>query len=325
MSTATVPGICRTRGVAADAAGADLTDLLRSKVEQHRLAAAAGLGLGVEVHDDPGSVDLAAGRLVLRPEFSAGAGSAVLSTPGRPAPAGLLAGLRGQGRVLAHRWVDGVPHFANGVVVAGELLLTDCWECSVLEDGNRVRLTSVLNLWPGSAIFGLLAERLQAFVTVAGIAWGPVHLEAVLAADGTVRLVKCAPRAAGEPLSTLCAELGTVDQTAALRAASPADAVRAGRHPSPGYAADYSFHAGRSGRLAAVRDLDGLLARLSYAATLAMPAPGDHVDADAGELPGATLLLRSDDEATIRADIAYYQARNAEGIFLLEAGPGGDT
>ncbi|TDC83975.1 hypothetical protein E1193_07065 [Micromonospora sp. KC606] len=320
MSTLTgMPDLCREQKVAVDSSGTPLTERLSSKVDQAHLAVAAGLAFASTVHDQPVSLRLDRERLILRPASSAGVGSAIVSEPGAPPPERLLAGLwRDGGPVLAHPWVPGTPHFANGVVVAGRLHLTDCWECGEIEEDNRIRLTSVLNVWPGTTVFELLNKSLQEFVRVARIAWGPVHFEAVVVADGTVRLVKCSPRVAGEPLSTLCRELGTIDQAAALAVGDPAEAIITGRRPAPGYAADYSFIVRRAGRLVAIAGLDELCARPSFRRIWHMPTPGDRLTvADSGESPVATLLLRADEEAVIRSDIAYYQTRNGQGIFQV--------
>jgi hypothetical protein len=316
-----MPEVCRTRGDAVDASGTDFSGRLSSKVEQHRLATAAGLGLAAEVHDDPGTVDLTVGRLVLLPEFGAGTGSAVLSTPGLPPPADLLDGLRRGGRVLAHRWVDGVPHHANGVVVAGELLLTDCWEWSVLEDGNRVRLTSVVNLWPGSAAFRLLAERLQAFLTVAGIAWGP-GAPGGGARRGRHRAAGLV-RAAGCRRATVYALRRAGHRRPGRGAAGRVAGRRRSDRPAPGpgllLPRPPIRPAGRDPRRRrAARPAQ--LRRNSGAAGVGRPRPPGRRRA-ARRHPAAAQRRRAD----LRADIAYYQARNAEGIFLLEDGPGGDT
>jgi hypothetical protein len=260
--------------------------------------------------------------MVLRPEFSPRQGSAFICRPEGGIPAEELAALWNGGRVLAHRWVAGVPHFANGVVFDGALLLTDCWRCFVLDDDFRCLLTSVINVARDAPAWAAIAAGLSGVVAAAGLRDGPVHVELLLTGtpggEAGIKIVKIAPRLAGEPLRTLCHELGIVGQADAVSARRPADISQ----PAPasiGFIADYSFVTRRYGRLIAIDRLDEIRSRPSYRADLIMPKPGDMLQRPtSGEETAASVLLRGWDEAAMLADIAYYQRRNADDIFLLE-------
>ncbi|MBT2458739.1 hypothetical protein [Streptomyces sp. ISL-86] len=282
-----------------------------SKVVQHETVRAADPDLAFEtaVFSDP----LALSRYleeqgdttkVLRPEVTANTGSALFSRPGQPVAPEELAGLwKGGGRVLVHDFVPGTPYFANGVVVDGELRLTDTWRCFSLDEGPRMLLTAVVNALPGSLEVKLLEQALQTLVTASGVRGGPVCFEAVLSGDDRVKVVKYAYRIAGEPLPRLCGLLGVAGQSG--------DAAQT----PDGFVADYAFIVRRGGTLTGFRGLGEVRRLTSYSGDLFMPAPGERVQRTVGEGGGAAVLLRHPDEATLLADLQYLQERNRAGVF----------
>ncbi|WP_329379729.1 hypothetical protein OG625_13520 [Streptomyces sp. NBC_01351] len=283
-----------------------------SKVVQYEtvLAAAPELAFDTAVFSSPAHLERylagqSAATTVLRPEFTANTGSALFSRPGRPVPQEELAGLwRAGGRVLVHAYVPGTPYFANGVVVDGELRLTDTWRCHSLEEGPRSLLTAVVNALPGSAEVRLLEQALQVLVTGAGVRSGPVCFEAVLSGNG-VKVVKYARRIAGEPLPRLCSLLGIDGQSG-----------DAAQEPD-GFVADYAFIVRRGGTLTGFSGLDEVRRLTSYSGDLFMPAPGDTVARTVGEGGGAAVLLRHADQAVLLADLEYLQERNRAGVFVV--------
>jgi hypothetical protein len=250
--------------------------------------------------------------VVLRPEFSTDSGSALLHRPDVPMSAADLRGLwSGVERVVAHEWVPGEPYFVNGVVVNGGVLITDGWRCFELDEDSRSLLTSVLNVAPDAGVLAEAQPVLDAVVAAAELRHGPVHFELIRVTGGGMKVVKFAPRVAGEPLASLCRMLGIPGQVGTVAVPAPP--------PAPtGFVADYSFVARVAGRLACIDRLREIRSRPCYRRDLRMPSPGDWLArSESGERPAATILLQGPDEAAMLADISYYQARNADGIFVL--------
>ena len=256
MSTSTSPGNT----------GTPMNTGAMSKVVQHEIVRAADPGLAFETAvfcrpaDLKRYLDGQSGTKVLRPEYSANTGSALFARPGRPVPRADLAMLwRGGDRVVVHDFVPGTPFFANGVVVGGELRLTDTWRCFGLEEGPRWLLTSVVNVLPGSPEVATLQKALQALVAEGGVRSGPACFEAVLG-GGQIKVVKFAYRLAGQPLPRLCGLLGVCGQSG-----------QAAEEPD-GFVADYAFIVQRGGVLESLRGLDEVRALTSYAGDLFLPA-----------------------------------------------------
>jgi hypothetical protein len=242
---------------------------------------------------------------VLRPEFSGDTGSALFSRPDLPVPPEDLAGLwRDGGRVIAHDFFLGSPYFANGVIVGGQLRLTDTWRCFSLDEGPRSLLTSVINVLPDAPEARLLERRLQLVVSTSGVTGGPVCFEVVLN-DEQVKVVKVAFREAGEPLPKLCRLIG-VDGQRGDRAGAP-----------NGFVADYSFTVRRGGTLVGFNGLDTVRRLASYRADLRMPALGDTLTPTVGETETTQVLLRHSDEATLLGDIDRLQDLNRSDLYLL--------
>ncbi|MFB7505316.1 hypothetical protein [Streptomyces broussonetiae] len=293
-----------------------------SKIRQHEAIAAADPDLAFDLHVLSGPAELAAHlaarrdrTVVLRPEISDDTGSAVLVRPGAALPEPEIRRLweRG-GRIVAHDHVPGTPCFVNGVVLDGTLRLTDVWRCFSLEEGPRSLLTSVVNLAPGSARERELARRLAPVINSAGLTEGPVTFEAVTDADGTVKVVKFAARAAGHPLPHLCSLLGLPDQAAAL-AGGPQ--TLADRPQAPGFVADYAFVARVGGRLVRFEGLDEIRALPSYAGDIFLPTPGETITVTTGEGGAGAILLRHRDEEVLLADVEFCQRRNRAGVFSV--------
>ncbi|MFD8550885.1 hypothetical protein ACFV08_04645 [Streptomyces fradiae] len=291
------------------------------KAAQNAAVAAARPALALDLTVLEGPAELAAhlaavrGTTVVRPDVSDDTGSALFHRPAAPLPAGATAHLweRPGARVVAHPEAAGVPHFANGVVHEGRLVLTDCWRCFTLDEGPRRLITSVINLAPSAPLLPRLTGELQPVVTASGAADGPVHFELVVGEDQT-KVVKYARRQAGSPLPELCDLLGVPGQAGALATGRPVALADTG---SPGFVADYSFLVRAHGRLEEITDLAGLVGRPSYAGTECAPRPGDLLSPSQDESAVLQLLLRHDEEATVLADIAHYQERNRAGVFVL--------
>jgi hypothetical protein len=294
-------------------------------VEQHRAVRSACPDAAFSIRAFRSAGELsdylgAAGRaVVLRPEFSAGSGSAVIFRPGDPlTPAELGALWDGAGRVVAHDWVEGNPYFINGIVRSGRFMITDAWRCFSLAERHRVMLTSVLSTSARCATSGDASSMLSAVAATADLPDGPLHCELVQASAGGMKVVKLAPRTAGEPLPSLCRLLGLPGQAGAAAAGSVGELAALLAIEPTGFVADYSFLARSPGRLIRIRRLAELRTRPTYSGDLRMPRAGTYLSQSAsGELPAATILLRGHSEAQMLADIDYYQARNAEGIFVV--------
>ncbi|MFJ1589596.1 hypothetical protein ACIOD0_04970 [Kitasatospora albolonga] len=283
------------------------------KAAQAEAVAAAdpSLALGVRVYDDPEelAVRLGESRLttVLRPEFTEDMGSAVFHRPDTVLAPAVTEELWAAGRVVAHTFRPGVPHFANGTVRDGLFVLTDCWRCFTLPEREHWALTSVINPAPESATTRLLARRLRELPGAIGLPDGPLHLEVVVDAD-EVAVVKFLPRVAAYPLPELCALLGVEGQASDR----PYDSYR-----DIGFAGDYSFRVPHPGRLIGIEDLPGLRERPSFAADELIPQPGEWLEPGANESAQMTFLLRHSDEFTIHADVEHYQHRHRQGVFRL--------
>ncbi|MFE2291660.1 hypothetical protein [Streptomyces sp. NPDC059452] len=286
-----------------------------SKADQAEAVAAAdpSLALDVRVYDDPGALAARLARsavtTVLRPEFSRDMGSAVFHRPGTGLDPAVTGELWAAGRVVAHPFRPGVPHFANGVVRQGRFVLTDCWRCFTLPERDHWALTSVVNPAPESATVRLLVRRLRDLPGALGLADGPLHLEVVVDAD-ELAVVKFLPRVAAYPLPRLCELLGVEGQLSDR----PYDSYR-----DIGFAGDYSFRVPHPGRLVEVEDLPGLRDRPSYEADELIPQPGEWLEPGANESAQLTFLLRHFDEFTIHADVGHYQHRHRQGVFRLTA------
>lgn len=285
--------------------------MMHSKVVQHETIRHADPALAFEavVFSDPQALvrylNEQSTIKVLRPEFSGNTGSALFARPGAPISFEELAGLwREGGRVLVHEFVPGTPYFANGVVLNGELRLTDSWRCFTLDEGPRSLLTSVVNVLPGSAEVKLMESALQAVVTERGVRGGPVCFEVVLSGE-QVKVVKFAYRAAGEPLPTLCSVIGISGQDG-----ESAD------EPN-GFVADYAFLVRRGGTLLGFSGLDEVRALPSYAGDLFIPTVGGPIARTVGEGGGAAVLLQHVDEAILLSDVEYLQERNRAGVFVV--------
>lgn len=295
-----------------------------SKILQHEAVVAADPELAFDLHILAGQADLTAHlaarrdrTVVLRPEISDDTGSAVLVRPGAALPEPEIQGLWGRGgRIIAHDHMLGTPCFVNGVVLGGTLHLTDVWRCFSLEEGPRSLLTSVVNLAPGSIRERELAHLLAPVVKGIGLTSGPVTFEAVTGADGTVKVVKFAARAAGHPLPHLCTLLGLPDQAAAL---ADGPRVLADRPTAPGFVADYAFVAREGGRLVGIEGLAEIRALRSYAGDIFLPTPGEMIVPTTGEGGAGTILLRHQNEEVLLTDVAFCQSRNREGVFSVTA------
>jgi hypothetical protein len=283
-----------------------------SKVVQHEIVRAADPSLAFEtaVFSHPADLERHLDRQdstkVLRPEYSADTGSALFARPGRPIPRADLAMLWREGgdRVVVHEFVPGIPCFANGVVIGGELRLTDTWRCFGLEEGPRWLLTSVVNVLPGSSEVRTLERALQALVTECGVRNGPACFEAVLSGE-QVKVVKFAYRLAGQPLPRLCGLLGISGQSG--QSAETPD----------GFVADYAFIVQRGGMLAGFSGLEEVRALASYTGDLFLPSPGDRLNRTVGEGGGAAVLLRHADEDTLLRDVQRLQEINRAGFFVV--------
>jgi hypothetical protein len=259
---------------------------------------------------DPGALDryltdTADSLKVLRPEFSANTGSALLTGPDRPLERADLDGLwRDGSRVVVHDHVPGTPYFANGVVVDGRLCLTDTWRCYSLDEGPRSLLTAVVNVLPDADEATLLRDRLQPLAAATTQGDGPVCFEAVLGGD-QIKVVKFAHRVAGAPLPGLCSLLGISGQLG-QEAETP-----------DGYVADYAFTVRRSGTLRGFTGLDEVRRLPSYREDLFMPTPGEPIERTVGEGGGAAVLLRHADESTLLADLEFLQELNHSGVFAV--------
>jgi hypothetical protein len=293
-----------------------------SKIRQHETVTAADPDLAFDLYVLTGPAELTAHltarrdrTVVLRPEISDDTGSAVLVRPGAALPEPEIQGLwdRG-GRIVAHDHVPGTPCFVNGVVLDGTLHLTDVWRCFSLEEGPRSLLTSVVNVAPGSPRERELAHRLAPVTKGAGLTEGPVTFEVVTGADGTVKVVKFAARAAGHPLPHLCSLLGLPDQAAVLAGGPQA---LADRPEAPGFVADYAFVARESGRLVRIEGLDEIRALRSYAGDIFLPTPGETITSTTGEGGAGAILLRHQDEQVLLADVEFCQRRNRAGVFSV--------
>ncbi|WP_436942785.1 hypothetical protein [Streptomyces sp. SudanB66_2053] len=242
---------------------------------------------------------------VLRPEFSDNTGSALFSRPTSPVPPKDLAGLwRDGGRVVAHDFIPGTPYFANGVIVNGQLRLTDTWRCFSLDEGSRSLLTSVINVLPDAPEVLLFERRLQLVVTTSGVTSGPVCFEVVLN-GAQVKVVKVAFREAGEPLPMLCHLIGI-------------DGQRGDRAETPNsFIADYSFTVRRGGILVGFNGLDEVRRLASYRADLRMPALGDALTPTVGETETTQVLLMHPSEETVLGDINRLQELNRSDLHVL--------
>ncbi|QHA08066.1 hypothetical protein GQF42_36650 [Streptomyces broussonetiae] len=287
--------------------------MTNSKVVQHETVRRIDTRLAFETayFSDPGTLtrhlaEAANGLKVLRPEFSANTGSALFAGPDRPLRPADLDGLwRDGGRVVVHDFVPGTPYFANGVVVDGQLCLTDTWRCYSLDEGPRSLLTAVVNVLPDSVEVKLLRERLQPLAAATAVADGPVCFEVVLGGE-QVKVVKFAHRVAGAPLPGLCDLLGVAGQSG--REAQAPD----------GFVADYAFTVRRSGTLTGFTGLDEVRSLPSYRNDLFMPALGEPVERTVGEGGGAAVLLKHADEATLLADVTFLQEVNRSGVFVVD-------
>ncbi|MGW3074946.1 MULTISPECIES: hypothetical protein [unclassified Kitasatospora] len=287
--------------------------MTNSKVVQHETVRNVDEQLAFETvcFSDPQALDRylkdTAGSLkVLRPEFSTDTGSAFFTGPDRPLPAAELGGLwREGGRAVVHDHVPGTPYFANGVVVDGQLCLTDTWRCYTMDDGPRSLLTSVVNVLPDAPEVKLLRDRLQPLAAATADGDGPVCFEVVLG-DDQVKVVKFAHRVAGAPLPDLCAFVGIAGQ--AGRTAETPD----------GFVADYAFKVRRRGTLRGFTGLDEVRRLPSYRQDLFMPALGDPVEPTVDEGAGAIVLLRHADEDVLLRDLAFLQELNRSGVFVVD-------
>ncbi|MFF9028687.1 hypothetical protein [Streptomyces iakyrus] len=301
-----------------------LTTASRSKALQNATVADAdsALALDLTVVESPAALDdhleAATSTVVVRPDISAETGSALYHRPGAPLGEEVTAHLwnRAGDRVVAHPFVPGTPHFANGVVHQGHLVLTDCWRCFTLEEGPRTLLTSVINLSPANPLLTRLTAGLEPLVKAAGMDDGPVHFELVVGKD-TLKVIKWAARPGGSPLPELCSLLGVPGQAGALTTGRPVALADAG---DIGFVSDYSFIVRTHGRLVEITGLSDLLGRPSYVAPERIPEPGVRLTPSVNEDPVMTLWLRHEDEATLLADIDHYQQRNREGVFVLSDG-----
>lgn len=302
------------------------TTALFNKIEQHAHLAATCPELAFEAEAFAGPDDLLTflagqpGAVVVRPEISRRNGTALYHRPATPLTVRDVEPLFEDGaRVLAHRFLDGDSYFVNGVVCADRLSLTDCWQCFTLDSGPRRLLTSVINLRDDDDVIARLRPSLDRLVSAFGLRRGPVHFELVVHQRG-VKVVKCVPRVASEPLPTLCRLLEHPGQAslaldlAQTDFAAKPDVVGG----ADAFVADYSFIARRSGVLKAVRDWDRVRALGSYVADYDYPELDAPIERTVcGATYGATVLLKNHARDALIADIEFCQSMNEESIFEI--------
>lgn len=258
------------------------------------------------------------GDVVLRPEFSTDTGSALIRRSGHPLPAEEIAAL-GPGRVLAHRWVPGVAHFLNGVVVHGEFVPADLWRCLTIDLGPRDLLTSVINEDPTSMAGKRLIEAARHLTGRLSVPDGPICLELVLT-DDSVRVVKTALRVAGAPLPWLAEQVGGHTQHTLLALGARAPGTRPAE--TEGFIADYALAAHRSGTLVEIIGLDLIRGLPSYAGDLSLPVIGTRIERTVGEGGAGAVLLRHHDADVLSEDVAELQRLNRAGVFRVSRDSG---
>ena len=266
------------------------------------------------------------GILTVRPDLSAGSrGSAVFFGIGAQEDQAARAFLKDlPGPYQAHRFEPGTPFFINAVVRAGQLYISDVWECFTLVSGYRPVLVSVIDM-PDEAAGPALTQRLQTLVHGLGLENGPVHFELIQTATGT-RVIKCAARLATDPLPALCALQGVPGQVDLFlwhfchehAALDPAHSRTAPQK----HVADYSFIHSRPGRIRGLKHAAMIEALPGFSHYYMAPKLNEHTEATQdGYGYAATLFLAHASRQALRDSIARLDLLNMGGALDVESAP----
>jgi hypothetical protein len=253
-------------------------------------------------------------NICIRPEISYVNGSAILYQGPNPDFEKEIDHLfKTTSRVITHPWVDGDSYFINGVVIQGELYLTDQWRCFNLLENNRYILTSVVSLNHDDFIQAIKPD-LQLLCEQFGLEFSPIHFE-IIKTQNTFKIVKLVPRLATEPLPTLCRLIDKSNQMDVFFQSLTTSSLKI-EETAHSFSADYSFVVKHDGHLIASQH-HLLQALPSYHNFYYLPAIGSYLSRTiCGASYGMTVLLKNNTQQQILDDIAYCQQLNSTGEFL---------